>query len=162
MIAELYEHPRFTPGEMLELTGVAERRLQVWIQRGFVPRVERPGRGFHRAYSLAEILYLRYMRALTEAHVPLDQAAFYASALFPALVGQVPLEVSEILDASHRPDRAPRLFQVFRDREAPELLKWKAIQPGQERTLILDLTHVIMVTVNGAKAIVDRRSTAAK
>ena len=162
MTADLYEHQRFTPGEMLELTGVAERRLQVWIQWGFVPRPERPGRGFHRAYSLAEILYLRYMRTLTEANVPLDQAAFYASALFPALTGQVPLEVSEIVSASGRPDRAPRLFQVFRDGEPPELLKWKAIQPGQERTLILDLTHVIMITVNGAKAILDRRSTVAK
>lgn len=157
-----YEEPRFTPAEMLALTGVAERRLQVWIQRGFVPRADRPGRGFHRAYGLAEILYPRYMRTLTEAHVPLEEAAFYASGVFPALAGQVPLEVAEIMGATDRPDRAPRLFQVFRDGEAPELLKWKAIRPGQERTLITDLTHVILIIVNGAKAILDRRTAPAK
>jgi len=158
-----YEEPMFTPAEMLSATGLAERRIQMWVHRGFFP-VAHPGRGVPREYSLAHLCFLAYLQVANDAHIPLAEAAFSAAQLFPFSAILVPAKIRDIIRSWRRPDLAPRLFAIFHDGKDALLVTkkdlndaWAPLHEGENWGITIDVTNVVVKTMNAAEGILDRR-----
>lgn len=163
----LYETEIFTPSEMLAVTGLAERRYQSWVQRGFMPQANRPGPGVPRKHSICDLMFLTYVRVLSDAGIPLEQAAVHAYDLFhPASLRRAPSKrIVEVFQAVTCQD-PPRFFAVINGRQSivsrEEVAEASAPLPaGKEWGLVVDLTSVIIRTFTAAKQILACRGTPA-
>jgi hypothetical protein len=163
----------FSPPEMISITGVAERRFQSWVQRNFVLQATRPGRGVAREYSLVDLLYLSYLRVLTEACVELEEAASYACEIFPheAFVPMSPnqkiAKIPDIIRAAAigRPDLAPRRLAIINRQQIivakSELEDEDIVAPipeGKLWAIVVDLSEVVIKTTIAAQEIIARRT----
>jgi len=68
MLDITYEAPMFSTRDLLDAVGVAERTYQVQVQRGFMPRCARPGRGGSRQFTWSDLFYAGFLRLASEAH----------------------------------------------------------------------------------------------
>ena len=80
-----YDLPEFSHAEMLKITEIPDRTVQVWFQRGYLNGLglSTPGRGRHRRYALGHLFFLSYMRRLAFLSIPVAQASWIASAFLP-------------------------------------------------------------------------------
>ena len=113
-VLQWYDVPAFSHADALGIGEIPDRTMQVWYQRGHLALMQMtsPGRGKRRKYTLAQLLYLSYMRRLTFLSIPVAQASTIASVFLP---------VRTFLDASGSP--------VTRSEVAPIL---PALEVGQD------------------------------
>ena len=167
MLDHLYEAQTFTPTEMLAVSGLGERNLQVMIQRGHFPRASRPGRGVRRQYSFGDLLFLAFLKLAVDAHIPLAEASVGGLYLFPSMEELVPASIMDVVRSGDRPDLAPQVFAVFRDGRAPLIVTkkqideaWAPIHEGESWGIVINVTRLVCGTVSSASAILARRSAA--
>jgi DNA-binding transcriptional MerR regulator len=144
---------------MLAITGLAERRLQSWIQRGFFSRAARPGRGVAREYSLADILYLKYLRVLTDARVLLQDAASSADYLFPASHAGLPQEIRDVPRSRYpREDLATQIFCIFHDGLQPLIVTKAQLHDGEDWGIIVNVTGLLLATIDEVNVVLNGRT----
>jgi len=107
-----YEKPLIHRNQMLAVTGLSGRRFQIWCERGFVPNVTR-GAGWQREFSLADALYLTYLRALVDTGVPIPKGVQCASHLFPPIAGLLWSEIDDLLRTSVNPETSRQVLAVI-------------------------------------------------
>jgi hypothetical protein len=163
---QAYEEPLLDRIEMLEAARLPNERVHFWEKKG-LGRV-RTGRGNARRYSLGETLYYAYLGVLAQAGLPLDAAGSLAAGTFPAVGTSVCHRIGDLLRASPEPHKSPRILAVVCDTEKygwRQLLVSKqeadeAVAPVPQGSLwavVIDLTAIVNITVNGARGILKAR-----
>ena len=85
-ILDQYDAADYSHGEMLEVSELADRTVQVWFQRGKLDALgvaTKPGCGNQRRYTLWHLLALSFIRRLTFLSIPVTEAVTIAMAYAP-------------------------------------------------------------------------------
>lgn len=153
-----YESPVFSTREFLDVVGVSKFVYQIRVQRGIDPRSARHGRGVPRQHNFSDVLYQKFLKVASDAHVPLPEAAVAGLHLFPALEPLVPTEIRGIIRGRQQPD----FFAVLKDGQAPVIVTKKQLVEASEGAAwftAIDLSLLVRTTIDAAESVLAQRAT---
>lgn len=124
-----YHVPEFSHAETLVITGLSNKSIQNWYQRGYFDSVFNktdPGRGNRRKYSLGELVCLRVTKAFVDLGIPVSVAVEFGSKFCPLHLQEEPItaEGEDLLPAEAQmfakdladPEHDSRVWGVIRHR----------------------------------------------
>ena len=100
---------RLTISDLARETGVTPHTLRYYERLGLIPEVERSGEGRHRRYSRRHVGWIRFLRRLRSAEMPIKKLRQYVALMND---GEATAGERLTLLAAHREDVAAKIGEL--------------------------------------------------